>query len=140
MNCLVYKHTGIVIEQPESMLTPDVPFRMDEYVRVLNASKVVEDAVRNTDGNSFNGMAFIHHEHFSLDKPGKKFTRVVRCSGNQRFVHCFIENATGKVIKSAGWSAPAKDKAGLAYRYDLMNTESRIALYTGGTRVTFYVR
>lgn len=136
MDC---RHDTMLIDQPESALRPDAQWRMDEWIRVLNASKVVEDAIRDTDG-AFNGMAFIHHEHYYLDKPGKKFTRVVCCSGTQRFVHAFVENATGKVIKSAGWPSPAKDKDGLAYRFDLMETASRINLYTQGTRASFYVR
>lgn len=45
---------------------------------------------------------------FSVDKPGRKFTRIVEASGGQRHVHAFVENATGAVFKAAGWSAPAK--------------------------------
>lgn len=129
--------THLILEQPESEGRPDAQWRMMEWVRVLNASKVIEDAVKPTM-KSYNGMAFVHHEHYYLDKPGKKFTRVVVCRGNQRFVHAFVENATGMVIKSAGWASPAKEKAGLAYRYDLMDEDSRITLYTAGTNANMY--
>lgn len=123
---------------PESQLNPDVQWRMEEYVRVLNASVVVDAAT----GKRFSSreFAYVPFEKFALDKPGKKFTRITRSTENQTFVHCFVENETGKVIKAAGWKAPAKDKDGLAYRYDLMDEESRHDLYSQGTRATFYVR
>lgn len=46
---------------------------------------------------------------------GKKFTRVVRhvihrVTGQtaSRSAHCFVDNATGNILKAAGWSAPDK--------------------------------
>lgn len=127
----------LTILVPESIHNPDVQWRMEEYVRVLNASKIIEDATASNGGFRM-GWAFTRDDVFSLDKPGKKFTRIVRDNGTQRFVHCFVENATGKIIKSAGWASPAKDKDGLAVRYDLMDQESRTLLYIRGTRASFY--
>jgi len=41
--------------------------------------------------------------------PGSKNIRVVCSNGpNSRSVYCFVEKATGNVLKSAGWKAPAK--------------------------------
>ena len=59
----------------------------------------------------------------TVDKPGRKFVRIVQKytsdHGSGRSVHAFVELATGKLIKAAGWTAPQKDKSGLAYRADL---------------------
>jgi len=110
----------LVITLAPTMYQPDVAWRMDEYVRVLNAHAIL---------NAASGR-YQHQESFRLDKPGPKFTRVIAVrAGNDSSVHCFIENASGKVIKSAGWKAPAKDKDGMAYRWDLMDDADRALLY-----------
>lgn len=50
--------------------------------------------------------------HFSVDPGGRKYIRIVVEGKNdvipQRHVHCFIEAATGAVLKADGWKAPAK--------------------------------
>lgn len=96
--------------------------RVDQFLEVLNA----EVALHNAKAEYPSEVVFY------LDKPGPKFTRVVR-RNNQRAVDCFIENATGKIVKQAGWKSPAKDKDGLAYRWDLMDDNSRKDLYNTGT-------
>jgi hypothetical protein len=70
-------------------------------------------------------------ERFSLLTPptvsveyGKKFARIV-FSDSQRMVHSFVDTTTGNVLKAAGWTAPQKDKGGLAVRYSLTDTESK---------------
>jgi len=63
---------------------------------------------------------------------GKKYDRIVQHNGYSGggSVHAFVEQSTGKLIKAAGWVAPAKDKNGLAYRYDLSTLEGfRLALH-----------
>lgn len=41
-----------------------------------------------------------------------KFLRIVTAEGGRaRSVHSFVEKATGKVVKPAGWKAPAKSTA-----------------------------
>jgi len=55
---------------------------------------------------------------FSLDKPGRKFTRVVMDTGSKS-VHAFFDNATGDVLMAAGWGAPAKGA-----RYNLLDEDS----------------
>src|SRR6476646_2903628 len=60
---------------------------------------------------------------FSLDKPGRKFTRVVMHTPGQQIVHAFIDNATGDVLKPAGWKAPAKGA-----RYNLLDEDSFVTL------------
>ena len=49
----------------------------------------------------FNGTNYT----FSLDKPGAKFTRVVR--GRLGLVYCFLD-VEGNIYKTAGWKAPAE--------------------------------
>lgn len=96
-----------------------VEWRIEEFVRVLNANVLLENASRDYQADVT----------YYVDKPGRKFTRIVRDTGNQRFVECFVENETGRVVKSAGWAGPAKDKNGFAYRWDLMDADSRRRLY-----------
>lgn len=55
---------------------------------------------------------------------GKKFARIV-FSDSQRMVHSFVDTETGNVLKAAGWTAPQKDKGGLAVRYSLTDPESK---------------
>lgn len=45
----------------------------------------------------------------SVDPGGKKYIRIVRSrpDGTSRSVYCFIEVATGNILKAAGWKAPA---------------------------------
>lgn len=65
-----------------------------------------------------------HIEYTYEVEYGKKFDRIVQSyKGHTRSVHAFIERATGKLIKPAGWNAPQRDKDGLAYRYDLSTPE-----------------
>lgn len=124
-------------EMPESTSSPDVAWRIAEYVRVLNASHVLECATAPVRA-SYGDFVFVHKYLYASDKPGKVYTRITRATENQTFVHCFVENATGKALKSAGWASPAKDKDGPAYRYDLMDEESRLDLYGKGTNASFY--
>ena len=51
----------------------------------------------------------------SIDKGGRKYIRIVRSDPAQRSVHCFVEVATGNILKAAGWSAPAKHSRGNIY-------------------------
>ena len=52
------------------------------------------------------------------DTRGRKYIRIVRTSDGgegQRSVFCFIERATGNVLKAASWKAPAKHARGTIY-------------------------
>jgi hypothetical protein len=51
----------------------------------------------------FAGTAY----HFSTDKPGAKYTRVVQNSVGSRSVFCFIDG-DGNIFKPASWKTPAK--------------------------------
>ena len=57
---------------------------------------------------------------------GPKNVRVVREDG-QRSVFCFVNIATGDVLKAAGWKAPAKHARGNIYDAD--NGVGRIGPY-----------
>lgn len=52
----------------------------------------------------------------SIDPNGKKYIRIV-VSGNGmgRSVHCFVDRATGNVLKAEGWKRPAKHARGSIY-------------------------
>ena len=70
---------------------------------------------------------------FSVEH-GRKFDRIVQVSsdhGLHGFVHAFVERATGKLIKAAGWNAPAKYAGGvLASKYNLSDeTEYMVAVH-----------
>jgi hypothetical protein len=47
---------------------------------------------------------------------GIKNIRVVHISGGSRSVYCFVEKATGNILKAAGWKAPAKGARGNIYK------------------------
>jgi hypothetical protein len=72
-------------------------------------------------------------------EPGKKFDRIVisfstgreEANGRrpQRSVHAFVEKATGRLCKSAGWRAPAKRSNGdLQSKYNL-TTDMALAVH-----------
>jgi len=45
-------------------------------------------------------------------QPLKKYVRVVRQSYGQNSVHCFVDIATGDVLKADSWKRPAKHARG----------------------------
>ncbi len=59
-------------------------------------------------------------ESFGLTE-GARFDRITKVrNGENRSVHAFVERSTGKLIKAAGWKAPAKLSNGeLNSKYDL---------------------
>lgn len=67
--------------------------------------------------------------HFTADKPGRRFTRIVMHTDNQRSVHAFVENATGAVFKAAGWTSPAHKATA---RYESMDAALAAADWSGG--------
>ena len=73
----------------------------------------------------------VGREHFEIEKPkaNQRFFRIIQVatdtSGSGRSVHAFVEIATGKIVKAAGWKAPAKYSNGeLASKYNLLENES----------------
>jgi hypothetical protein len=53
---------------------------------------------------------------------GSKNIRIVRSSvqGESRSVHCFVQIATGDILKSASWKQPAKGARGNIYHANPM--------------------
>jgi len=47
---------------------------------------------------------------------GSKNIRLVCTAGHGRSVYCFVEKATGNVLKAAGWKAPAKGARASIYK------------------------
>lgn len=68
-----------------------------------------------------------HGDSFVVESPRKnqRFFRILMVGRSQQSVCCFIEIATGKVIKAAGWKAPAKRSNGeLQSKYNLLDDAS----------------
>ena len=65
---------------------------------------------------------FMNHLNNNMDKPdgysydlntrGSKYFKVEMSSHGSRSVYCFINKRNGEILKSAGWSAPAKGARG----------------------------
>lgn len=51
-------------------------------------------------------------------QPGTKNIRIVCVERQYKSVYCFIEQATGNILKSAGWKAPAKGARGSIWNED----------------------
>lgn len=84
--------------------------RITEYLVTLNRKEAERSAAQGRE---------TQYATFELDRPGRKFTRVVMVVSGSRSVHAFVDK-DAKVYKAAGWARPAD-----GVRYDLMNTESR---------------
>ncbi len=56
---------------------------------------------------------------------GQKFDRITRVrDGKDRSVHAFVERSTGKLVKAAGWKAPARISTGeLQSQFNLSTPE-----------------
>lgn len=107
-----------------------------QFVGALNAKEAKRrDAVNAKHLREFGRELYPEggqYATFTLDTPGRKFTRVVMHTAGQRSVHAFIDNTTGAVHKSASWARPAP-----GVRYTLTNAESFALLlerceFTGG--------
>ena len=50
-----------------------------------------------------------------IDPKGRKYAKITRAdegTGHHLSVHCFVEKATGAILKAATWKAPAKHARG----------------------------
>jgi hypothetical protein len=61
-------------------------------------------------------IAVPHREIFSA-RLGPKYVKIVRrgSNGTGGSVHCFLERATGYILKAASWRAPAKHARGTVH-------------------------
>jgi hypothetical protein len=66
----------------------------------INAFVASLNAAHGTDKRSFSAQR------------NRKYTRVVVTNYGQDYVHCFITNATGDILKADGWKRPAKGVRG----------------------------
>jgi hypothetical protein len=83
---------------------------LNEWLKV--AQKICDDYMREN---------FPTLPRMILDiERGKRFVKVVRSDEGQsgRSVHCFIDIATGDVLKASSWKAPAKGARGSIYTLD----------------------
>lgn len=49
---------------------------------------------------------------------GRRYIKIIRKSGGQRSVHCFLDRTNGNVLKSATWNSPAKHARGNIFAED----------------------
>lgn len=54
----------------------------------------------------------------SVDAGGRKYIRICAPSGPGRSAFCFVEVATGNVLKADGWKKPARGARGNIYAAD----------------------
>ena len=88
---------------------------MNDFNASLNAFVAAYQKVLDAQNGSF--------KHYGAVKlmVGSKFVRVIRTNGNNEggSVACFVDKATGSILKAAGWAAPAKGE-----RANIFNVES----------------
>jgi hypothetical protein len=78
---------------------------------IENYAKEIQTAYKNDKfWGGENGEKADKHT-FSVEF-GRKFARIVHTNWGQRSVHCFVDIKTGDILKSAGWSTPAKGVRG----------------------------
>lgn len=71
-------------------------------------------------------------QKFEIDPGGRKYIRIVQGGSSHRYVHCFVERATGDVLKDAGWKGPAAGARGsLATPKDFQDVVLRADRYGG---------
>lgn len=69
-------------------------------------------------------LAFMYQNEYNgttatfLLMPGRKFTKVAINKYNSTSVYCFVDNATGDILKADGWLKPAKDARGSIWNPD----------------------
>ena len=99
-----------------------------QYAEALTKKSAREIAEAQLAGEKYSAHAKPYT--YTVER-GQKFDKIVQTSGHGgASVHAFVERSNGKLIKAASWKAPAKDKSGLAYRYDLSTPEGFLeALY-----------
>ena len=106
---------------------------MTKSIAQQYAEALTEKSARETAEKQLEGQTYAKAYIYAVES-GQKFDKITQrdtySSAGQLSVHAFVEKSTGKLIKAAGWKAPAKDKNGLAYRYDLSTPEGFLeALY-----------
>lgn len=73
--------------------------------RWLAAAQAVSDAY------TAKNFSDLRNDVLSIE-PGRKYAKVVRESYGSRHAFCFIDLATGDILKAASWRAPAKHPRG----------------------------
>lgn len=76
-----------------------------DLTRWLAAAQAVSDAYT---AKNFPNLS---NDVLSIE-PGRKYAKVVRESYGCRHAFCFIDLATGDILKAASWKAPAKHARG----------------------------
>ncbi len=115
-------------ERADALIT-DLPDLVLEFLQVLDAKERDRRQHVNARHLAQHGRLLYPegstYATYSVGSGGRKYLRVVQTvTGGQRSVHCFIDKATGDVLKAAGWPRPA---AGV--RFNLLDADSRADLF-----------
>lgn len=117
------------LERPNARIE-DLTTLVTEFCEVLNAKEV--ERRREVNSHHFGQYGRLLYPEgtayctYAPEGAGRKYIRIVQTltDGGNKMVHCFIDKATGDVLKSAGWKAPAKGA-----RFNLLDGVSRESLY-----------
>lgn len=71
-------------------------------------SKMIEKIKSDIDKNFSESVG---HYTFSYDI-GKKYIKIIKTAGTSKTVYCFVEIATGNILKAASWKVPTKSIRG----------------------------
>lgn len=87
---------------------------LENYVHELQEKHNEHPRYQSLNNSSYakNGQ----YNNFSFDK-GRKFVAIWNTKG-QKGIHCFVEIATGNILKAATWRAPAKGARGNIYNVE----------------------
>jgi hypothetical protein len=97
----------------EALQEKQLQFQLNWTSSLTNEKRDEEYAIRKYEEQQI-------EEPWKTQK-GSKFIKII-CGGS---VHAFVEIATGKLVKPAGWSAPAtKTNGELQSKYNLLDDDS----------------
>jgi len=92
---------------------------MTDFPAALNSFLAALDAAGAKVNATMTSFPEGYYKPFTVEA-GSKYLRIVSTAGGSRSVHCFVEKATGKVLKAEGWKKPSKLDRGIS----IFNPES----------------
>ena len=91
------------------VMTPEAAFDAALATFMAHCQKMIDD---QCNASLPELIRTSHRTTLSIDPGGIRYIRIVRTSGGQRSVYCFIERVTGNILKSESWKRPAKGVRG----------------------------
>jgi len=74
--------------------------------------KTFFDGCRKINHTYMVGLGCDDHKDDFLFTKGRKYIKVIRDSGVQKSVHCFVNMVNGDVLMASSWKSPAKHARG----------------------------